>query len=197
MPAIQILRPNVTREDAIEHFSGGVAGGWRSAALGPLRLVADIYIPFHIFEIEIESGGRTARRFLGVDAVNGSLDPYEFGQLPDLSDLVSKDTRNCLELRLREEQGARFAVDKARRMVFGQGFFRVRNLKFAARQVSETVYLPYWVGFWGRGPNAGLTILDAVRRRSEGSRMRTLLQDWLEQEAIGQEGVLSAIISMQ
>jgi hypothetical protein len=35
------------------------------------------------------------------------------------------------------------------------------------------------VGFFGARDRAGLVVIDAVRRRSEGSRVRDLVRGWL------------------
>jgi len=75
MTRIQSLRPNVTREEAVQQFSGGAHGRLREVWSGPVRSVADFYIPFRIFEVEISNGGKKDRRILGLDAVTGSLDP--------------------------------------------------------------------------------------------------------------------------
>ena len=49
MARIRSLRPNVTREEAMEQFSSGVLDFLRETAFGPLRSVAEFYIPFQLF----------------------------------------------------------------------------------------------------------------------------------------------------
>ena len=46
MARIRSLRPNVTREEATAHFSSGMLDFLRETTFGPLRSVADFYIPF-------------------------------------------------------------------------------------------------------------------------------------------------------
>ena len=82
MARIRSLRPNVTREEATEQFSSGMFDFLRDTTFGPLRSVADFYIPFRLFQIEILNGGKRDLRIFGLDAVNGSLDLYHFEQLP-------------------------------------------------------------------------------------------------------------------
>ncbi len=82
MARIRSLRPNVTREEATEHFSSGLFDFLRETTFGPLHSVADFYIPFRLFQVEILNGGKRDQRIFGLDAVNGSLDLYHFEQLP-------------------------------------------------------------------------------------------------------------------
>jgi hypothetical protein len=182
MPAIHTLRPNVTRGEAIQHFSCGLHGWLRRATLGPLRLVADVYVPFHLLRIDITNGGRADTRILGMEAVTGSLDPYDFDRGPDSAELVLIDTRNSLEPRLDEKQAAHMSIDKTRRVLFSRGFFRMRDLKITATCLSKTLYVPYWVGFQGANSKTYLSVIDAIRRRFEGGKVRRLLQDWLHEE---------------
>lgn len=182
MPTIQTLRPNVTREEAIRQFSRGLPGWLRRAAFGPLRLLADVYLPFHLFQVDITNGGRAERRLLGVEAITGSLDPYDFERAPDSAKLVLIDTHNSLAPRLDEKRAAQLAIEKTRRILFSRGFFRMRDLKISATYTSETWYMPYWVGFQGANSKASLSVIDAVRRRFEGAKVRRLLQDWLDED---------------
>jgi hypothetical protein len=45
--------------------------------------------------------------------------------------------------------------------------------------VAGEIYVPYWVGFRGRGSRARLAVIDAVRRKPEGAKVRQLLRTWL------------------
>src|SRR6185312_472334 len=97
MARIRCLRPNVTREEATEQFSSGLADILRTTASGPLKSVADFYIPFQLFQVEILNGGKRDQRIFGLDAVNGSLDLYRFDQLPGESEVVYLETHNSSE----------------------------------------------------------------------------------------------------
>jgi hypothetical protein len=182
MPTIHTLKPNVTREQAIRQFSSGLPGWLRHATLGPLRLLAVVYIPFRLFQIDITNHGHTETRLLGVDAITGSLDPYDFERERDSTKLILIGTRNSLAPRLNERCAAQMAVDKTRRILFSRGFFRMRALKIVATYASETWYVPYWVAFHGANSKASVSVIDAVRRRFEGAKVRTLLQDWLNED---------------
>jgi hypothetical protein len=179
MPSIRSLKANVTREEAMEQFSSGMFDFLRETTFGPLRSVADFYIPFRLFQIEILNSGKRDHRIFGLDAVNGSLDLYHFEKLPGERELTYLETRNCSEPLLGEAEANRIVIGKVQRLLFSTGFFRVRNLQITADPVIGEIYVPYWVGFRGRGIRARLAVIDAVRRRPEGARVRQLLRTWL------------------
>ena len=51
---IRALRARISRDAAIEALAGGVAGGVRRLALGPLRSIADVYVPFALFQVIVQ-----------------------------------------------------------------------------------------------------------------------------------------------
>lgn len=179
MPRIRSLRANVTQEEAIQQLAGGVAGAIRSAVQGPVKSVADFYIPFTLFEVAITNAGRTETQVMGIDSVSGSLDLYHFECIPDPSQLISVDTRNCPPPRLDPERAREIVVDKVRRLLFQKGFFRMRSLRIEAAPLPGELYVPYWVLFRGRGQRASIAVLDALRRKPEGAKVRQLLEHWL------------------
>ena len=179
MARIRSLRPNVTREEATEHFSSGMLYFLRDSTFGPLRSVADFYIPFRLFQIEILNGGKPDLRVFGLDAVNGSLDLYHFEQLPGEREVLYLETRNCSEPLLGAAEAEKIVIVKVQRLLFTTGFFRVRDLHISAAPLVGEIYVPYWVGFRGRGVRARLAVIDAVRRRPEGAKVRHLLRAWL------------------
>lgn len=180
MARIRSLKPNVTQEEAAEQFSAaGPVGLLRQAAFGPLRSVAEFYIPFRLFQVEILNGGKRDRRILGLDAVNGSLDVYHFDQLPGPDELIYIESRNCPQALLDDAQARELVTAKVQRMLFTTGFFRIKDLHISTEPVPGEIYVPYWVGFRGRGVRARLAVIDAVRRRLEGAKVRHLLQNWL------------------
>ena len=179
MTRIRVLRPNVTREEALRQFSGGLSGALRSLWSGPLRSVADFYIPFRVFEVEINNAGKKDRRTLGLDAVTGSLDPYFFEHLPSQTEVEELETRNCVNANLDPAQARQIVTTKIQRLLFTRGFFRIRNLTIFINPSPQEIHIPYWVGFRGRGLSASFEIIDAVRRQPEGERVRRMLQDWL------------------
>jgi hypothetical protein len=179
MARIRSLRPNVTRDAAVEELSRGALGLLQMAVFGRLRSVAEFYIPFQLFRVEIVNRGKRDQRIFGVDAVTGSLELYHFEQLPGERDVVYCESGNCAEVLLDESQARELLLTKVRRLVFSAGFFRIRDLSISAEPIAGEIHVPYWVGFRGRGPRAHMTVMDAVRRRVEGAKVRQLLQAWL------------------
>jgi len=185
MTTIRSLRANLTREDVIAEFSPrGPMRVLRRLALGPLRSIADFYIPFSLFKVQAcQSGKREAAAILGLEAVTGTLDLYQFDSIPPHFQLVSLETRNCPDQRLTGERQKELVIDKFRRMVFRRGFFRLSNLTIVAEPLPNELHMPYWIGIFGAGNHARLLVLDAVRCRLEGAKVRHLLHTWLAQES--------------
>ena len=66
-----------------------------------------------------------------------------------------------------------------RRTLFRRGFFQLRNMRLEVEALAEEVCVPYWVAFRGRGKQAQVDVLDAVRRSPEGGKVRRLIEQWL------------------
>jgi hypothetical protein len=179
MPRIRSLKPNVSREEAMLQFSSGILGFLRGTTLGPLRSVAEFYIPFRLFQIEIVNSGKRDQRVFALDAVNGSLDLYHFDQLPGEREVIYLETRNCSEPLLDDGEAEKIMITKVQRLLFSTGFFRMRDLRIAAQPVAGEIYVPYWVGFRGRGVRPNFAVIDAVRRKPEGAKVKQLLHAWL------------------
>src|SRR5256884_8059915 len=124
MPRIRSLRPNVSRDAAVGDFSYAALHSLRALVLGPLRSVADFYIPFQLFQVEISNRGKIDQRVFGLDAVSGSLDLYHFEQLPGPAEVVFLETRNCLPANPDEQRSQEILLGKVRRLIFSTGFFR-------------------------------------------------------------------------
>ena len=171
---------NVTRDRAIAIFRPpGPVGLFRTWQRGPLRSVADAYVPFLLHRVTIANASRREEKFLALEAVGGVLDLYAFPAVPQRSDLIELETRNKLESRLETQQANLLLCEKVRRMVYGAGFFKIRNLQIEAELLPFSLHVPYWIGFSGRGEHADLGVLDAVRGRLEGAKARRLFTDWL------------------
>lgn len=180
MPAIRSLKPNLTREEAVARLapSGlrGLLATWRR---GPLRSVADVYIPFRLYEVDIANAGKRDHRLLALDAVAGTLDLFAFDDLAAAQETVPVETRNCPPPQLEDHRACELLAERVRRMIFQTGFFRVRDLSIEVRPLPVEFHVPYWVGFYGRGERARLTVLDAVRCSREGAKASALVSEWL------------------
>jgi hypothetical protein len=180
MHRIESLKPNVSRDAAMAQMRGsGPARVLRWAAAGPLRSIAEVYIPFHLFRVKIKSGAGCQEKLLAIDAVSAIFDLYSFEEIPGSEQLVRVLTKNRPVAVVDEERARQLLVERLRRMVFRQGFFRVRGLRLEAEPVKVALHMPYWVGFSGFGERPHLAVIDAVRRRMEGGKVRQFFREWL------------------
>lgn len=179
---IQSLKPNVSREQAIQHFSAGALNRLASLTRGRVRSIADLYIPYRTFRMKITSGGREQGRIFALDAVQGVLDLFEFPEHPAESDLLTIETRNVLPSSLDDSQLRDRIIAKVRRIVFAQGFFKLRDLQIEAEVIPGDYCVPYWVCFRGVSRVAHLAVLDAVRRKREGAKVRHMIEEWLRSD---------------
>ena len=98
--AIRTLKPNVTQEEALRAFSaaGFSAFYWRIRS-GPLCRIAEVYVQYFLFHVK---HGSAPPRLFAMDAVDGSLDLFEFPRIPDYPDLLTCEGRNPLECMIEE-----------------------------------------------------------------------------------------------
>ncbi len=177
---IRSLRPNVTREQALQLLhSDGARRLLRSVRLGSLRSIAAVYVPFRLYSVEVMNNGRRDHSLFAVDAVSGQLDLYRFDHLPNEADLISVRTRNYASPLLDEAAARAVLSDKVLRLLFLTGFFKMRTLSIRPEPVPLDFCVPYWVGFFGSGNRARISVVDAVRRKPEGARVRQLIYSWL------------------
>lgn len=174
---IRVLKPNVTQEEALRVFTaaGFSTLYWRIRS-GPLQRIADVYVPYFLFRVKC---GNARPRFFAMDAVDGSLDLFEFPRVPEEGAFQAARDRNRLKRALSEEQAADILRDKAMRIIFQQGFFQLRNAHLEISFVPCELHLPYWLGFYGRESSVGCRVMDAVRRRIEGAKASAFFERWL------------------
>ena len=183
MTSVTSLKPKVSRQEALALLdTPGLAGVLGRAVRGPLRMVADVYVPFRLFRVEVINGSRREMFLLAVDTVSGQLDPYRFASAPDANAFVEVETRNRPKTLLNDDLAGQVAREKARRLIFSSGFFRIRDLSIRAEAEGLAFHIPYWIGFFGAGEGARLSVVDAVRRRVEGPKARQFFRDWLASE---------------
>lgn len=119
------------------------------------------------------------KRLFAMDAVDGSLDLFEFPELPSRQQLVTTDTRNRLEPSLSIGAASELLREKALRLIFRQGFFKVREASLNFVRRPDIVHLPYWLGFYCSGEIVRCRVMDAVRRRIEGAKASAFFEQWL------------------
>jgi hypothetical protein len=176
---IQTLKSNVTQQEALRTFSGTGLGTlyWKMRS-GPLRRIADSYLPYWLYRVQYNLGRAAHSTLFAIDAVNGSLDLFTFPSVPATSDLVSVQTRNHLAPSLPQSSAEALLRQKVLRVIFQQGFFKVRDLNLQVSAEPLELHIPYWLGFYGRTA-ARCRVLNAVRRRMEGAKASALFESWL------------------
>ena len=165
----------MTREEADLELQRGMGTALRKAVFGPLEPLVDFYIPFHFFQVSAERAGHIEARVFGADAVTGKLDPYEFESLPGAEDTVYVETRHCPPVLLDEARAQELLRGKLRRVSSP-----IRAREIALQAIAGEIYIPYWVGFYGRGTGSRFAVIDAMRCRREGAKVRQLLREWME-----------------
>lgn len=152
----------------------------RRLKLGPMLLSTGFFLPYYLFEVEILNGGKLTTQFLAIDAMTGELDLYSFDQPPVEFDEV--ETTQIGETSLSEKQALALLKDKVRRRVYLQGFFQTRDLSLSGKLI-RPIYIPYWVGLFKQKNQAEIEVIDAVRGRFEGAKVRDVVYDWFAREA--------------
>jgi hypothetical protein len=178
--SIVALRRNVTQDDAVREFSsrGLSSMYWRMTA-GRLQRIAEAYVPYQFYEVSYVMARAQQTRLFAMDAVDGSLDLFEFRQLPSQQQLVTTDTRNRVEASLPAGAADELLREKALRAIFQQGFFKVREASLNFVRRPDIVHLPYWLGFYSNGGVVRCRVMDAVRRRIEGAKASAFFEQWL------------------
>lgn len=176
---ISSLRSSTSREQALRQLMPADQRGlFRTWLNGKLLGLADVYIPYRLYKITIEDRRLQCLRYYAVDAVTGTLDPYEFAAPPPNAMFAEVTTRNCHPVQLDEAETRQLAVQRVRRSVFSRGLFRVSYPVFVAELLRSDFYIPYWLGFYGER-NLKVVVLNAVRQTYEGSKVRRLIETWL------------------
>jgi hypothetical protein len=177
--SIQTLKPKVSQPAALQKFSAiGPATLLRTLRLGPLQRIAEVYVPFHLYHVDYTLGREHQSRLFAIDAVEGSLDLFEFPAVPDQNDLLEIETRNALPVNLSDEQEYEFLREKVLRVIFQQGFFKLRDANLTIERTPLDLHLPYWLAFYGK-QTARCRVLDATRNRIEGAKATALFESWL------------------
>lgn len=181
---IRSLQSGLCREMALRRLSPpwpfGILRRWMT---GRLLGLGEIYIPYRLYRVNVETRGVRSIRFLAVDATTGALDPYEFSEdvLPERC--VEVETPNVLPIRLEEAETHALALEKVRRLLFSKGLFLSGAPTFAAEKPGSEFYIPYWAGFFGENHNVRVLMLNAVRGTIEGNKIAGVVKAWLLEHA--------------
>jgi hypothetical protein len=175
--AFNSLKMNVSREEAIAAFEPNRLVRW--AGTRPLRSVAELYVPFRLYQVVTRRGNTSDTRWMALDMLFGGLDPFTFAAVPGESEMVSVTTRNRPDPRLEDEAARSILRTKVQRVLFQTGFFRMAALDIEITPVIDELHMPYWVGLFGAGSKASIKVLDATRRVMEGAKFRHYVSEWL------------------
>jgi hypothetical protein len=167
---------------------GGLLQRWWS---GPLRGVAEIYIPYRLYTVSFEDRRFRRVQHHALDSASGTLDPYQFAALPESQEWTEVEAPNCHPVKVEERRTRELAIETVRRRLFSRGFYRLTAPRFTAELIHPEFYLPYWVGFYGDDRNLSLKVVNALRQTMEGGKVCHLLKAWL-MERPGEVPVLRA-----
>lgn len=170
---ITSITPITTREQAIALFRGRL-GQFR---YGRLRLVVDYYIPYRFFQLTWGGARKRTTTCFAADAVTGGLDLIEFNQLPTEQEKSSFETERFAENRIGEDEALRLVRERTMRLIFMKGFFKLSRVEMNIELVAS-LHIPYWVGVYEQRGVAHLEIINALRGRFEGSKLREILAEW-------------------
>jgi hypothetical protein len=177
--SIRILKPNVSQDQALRKFSSiGLGTLYRRIRVGPLRRIASVYVAFFLYRVQYQFGRAMQTRYFAIDAVEGSLDLFEFPHVPEDSQFLDVATRNYLRPTLSDQRAKELLGDKVLRVIFQQGFFKLRESHLECARVPVDLYFPYWLAFYGQR-TAHCRVMDAVRHRIEGAKASALFEQWL------------------
>jgi hypothetical protein len=172
---ITAVKPEITREQAVAKFRGGFS----QLRHGRLRIAADFYIPYRLFQITWDHGRRATNTILAADAVTGKFDLIKFNQLPEEGDRMSVDTVLFAEERVNEEDAFKLVRERMMRLLFMKGFFKLPRVNLEIH-LAASLHLPYWVGVYDRQGRAHLEIINALQGGFEGAKLREIVAEWFQ-----------------
>jgi len=188
MKVIRSLQPKVGVQEAVRIFAPSGPKGWLSRLRqGPLLAVADIYLPFRLYQVVVDDEEVSKTSWYAVDARSGVLDLYVFPRDPAGTGIVelTVEPRNCPDARITECDTRHRAVDAVRRKLFSTGFFRIRKPQISAELLDSGLHVPYWAAFYGNKDCVRTAVLDAVRGRLEGGKARHVIESWIRDPVTG------------
>src|SRR6266704_5053272 len=160
MQPFACLRSHVTQDEALDAFQRGATaflarlrlrlsggrGQGPGTGRGSLREIADVYVPYHLFRVEITNRARHETAYFALDAVRGMLDPYQFHfehGTEDL-DLVTVESRNRIPATLGVAEASEAITDAVRRILFLRGVYRLHTPRLAVHREPLDLHVPYY-----------------------------------------------------
>jgi len=170
---ITSLKANTTRAEATRLLGGAV----NEVRYGRLQVVMNFYVPYWLFQVRVTNGRKNTEMFLAVDAVKGNLDLYGFESPPASEQCAVAKTDRFAPRRIDERDASEILEGKIKRETYLKGFFRVNSLIISGTCL-ESLHVPYWVGVYRRHERVRLEVIDAVRGRFEGAKLREVVTEW-------------------
>jgi hypothetical protein len=165
--------PNVSMERATAMF----LGSFRELRYGRLRVVIDFHLPYYLFLVRMVNNRKSIDSLYGIDAITGRLDPYQFENPVAAENCRQVETSYSLPPRIGPRVAFECLEERMMRLIFMRGVFKLREWKVSGDLV-ESFYIPYWVGVYERKDRAHLEVIDALRGRFEGAKVREMVMSW-------------------
>jgi hypothetical protein len=156
-------------EDAARSLAPGLL---RRLRLGRLHAVKAVAVPYRLFRVTIRNAGEQQSAVYAIDAVTGMLDLVRLDS--EVEPGLPGGTESLGPVVPHELLCARL-LERVRRMVYLQGFFRLRGLEIRAEDLGRHLLRPYWVGVYRRGRRVAIEVLDASRGVLEGGKLRDVI----------------------
>ncbi|HEY9432187.1 MAG TPA: hypothetical protein VI260_12060, partial [Blastocatellia bacterium] len=173
---ITSIKPNISRAQAVAKF----CGRFNALRRGRPRIVTDFYIPYRFFRMTWSDGRSSNDAFIAADAGAGKLDLIQFDRLPEEGDRTTVETAMVAAERVNEEEAYRLVRESMMRLIFMKGFFKLRRASVEI-ELATSLHIPYWVGVYERNDRAHLEIINALRGRFEGAKLREMVVEWFHQ----------------
>src|ERR1700740_722533 len=106
----------------------------------------------------------------------GWRDLFEFPGFPQAGQFRKVISRNVVPASLTEFRAKEMLREKVLRLIFQQGFFKLREPQIEITREPVSVHIPYWLGFYGN-VYVRCRALDAIRRRFEGAKASAFFEE--------------------
>jgi hypothetical protein len=178
MAKLKCLKPLLTEEQARQMFKSQ----FRESRYGKLQIHTGFFLPCYLFRVVVQNAGLRQEQYLAIDAMTGELDLRKFDQPPNQEEYDEAESEQFGPFRLDEADALAILQERVRRMVYQQGFFRLKDLSITGK-LADRFYILYHVAFYVRKNRARVEVIDSMRGQFEGAKLRDLIQDWFRETA--------------